>query len=204
MIARGTRHAPFFLMINPVQIVVAYDFSPSAEQAVIRAVEIALRAPQHVLHVVVALDPRTGLAISPPPHHVDYEYAEQIQRLVTVRMADAMSGRESAGDVQFFVHARIGKPADQILHLAREVGADLIVIGSHGSTGLERFVLGSVSEHVMREARCAVLVARSKGYADVRLAAITENPHEHAAYHPPHRYSYSNQQVIKRPIDWVF
>ena len=190
--------------INPVQIVIAYDFSPSAEEALVRAVEIALRAPQHQLHVVVALDPRTGVAIHPPQHHVDYDYAEQVQGQVMLRMADALNGRESAAEVQFYVHARIGKPADQILHLARELGADLIVIGSHGLTGIERLVLGSVSERVMREAHCAVLVARSKSYKHVTLTPVTPNPHEHTAYHPPHRYVYTNQQVIKRPVDWVF
>jgi nucleotide-binding universal stress UspA family protein len=188
--------------IQPVQVIVAYDFSPSSEEAVLRAVELACRAPQHVLHVIAAIDPRSGISISPPTGHVDYLYAERIQKLVTSRLIAAFTGRKTASEVQFYVHARIGKAADQILGLAQELGADLVMIGSHGKTGVERFVLGSVSERVVREAQCPVIVARAKRYADVPLAHVVEFDHERHPYHPPHRYVYVDQRVIKRPTDW--
>lgn len=186
---------------KPVRVVVAYDFSPSAEEAVLRAVELACRAPQHELHVVAAVDPRLGLAIL-PVQHADYEYVERVEMLVTQRLVAAFAGRKSASEVQFFVHARLGKPAEQILHLAEEIGADMILIGSHGKTGVERFVLGSVSERVVREAGCPVVVARAKRYSDVDLLHVVPFEHERHAYKPPHRYVYVDRQVIKRPIDW--
>src|SRR4029079_15403566 len=81
------------------------------------------------------------------------------------------------GSVHFFVHARIGKPAPEILAHAEEVGADLIIVGSRlrsrlGSrrpARLERLIPGSTSQHVMREAGCAVEIARAKRYPDVTL-----------------------------------
>lgn len=55
---------------------------------------------------------------------------------------------------------RVGHPADVILHAARDLPADLIVIGSHGRSGLGRVFLGSVAESVVRRASCPVLVVR--------------------------------------------
>jgi universal stress protein A len=56
-----------------------------------------------------------------------------------------------------------GGPADDIVKAAREWPADLIVIGSHGRSGLQRALLGSVAEAVTRHAPCPVLVVRQKG-----------------------------------------
>ncbi len=182
--------------LHPVQVVVAFDFSPCSEQALARAVELAARAPQHVLHIVAALEPDI------PFKHVTYETAEQLETSITERVTNAFAGRESTSDVQFFVHARIGKPGKEILALASEVGADLILIGSHGKTGVERLLLGSVSERIVREAKCPVLVAREKTYADIDLLRVTPHERDATPHRAPHCYSYSNRQVILRPRDW--
>jgi nucleotide-binding universal stress UspA family protein len=55
-----------------------------------------------------------------------------------------------------------GDPADQILKVAKDCGADVIVMGTHGSTGLTRLLMGSVAETVMRKAPCPVLTVRGK------------------------------------------
>lgn len=180
---------------HPVQVVVAYDFSPSSEQALFRAVEVAARAPQHVLHIVTALE-------SQPFSSVSYENADGVQKEIIARVTAAFAGRETASEVQFYVHARIGKPATEILGLAEEVGADLIFVGSHGKTGVERVLLGSVSERIVREAKCPVLVARPKEYADVDLLRVTRYEHERTPHRQPHSYTYSNRQVVTRPKDW--
>jgi nucleotide-binding universal stress UspA family protein len=54
-----------------------------------------------------------------------------------------------------------GEPAAAIVVLARELGADLIVTGSHGRTGLERALLGSTSERILNDTECAVLVVKA-------------------------------------------
>jgi nucleotide-binding universal stress UspA family protein len=53
-----------------------------------------------------------------------------------------------------------GDPAGEIVRFARDSGTDLIVMGTHGRTGLERLLMGSVAEKVMRDATCSVLVVK--------------------------------------------
>lgn len=186
--------------MSEVQVVVAYDFSPSAERALARAIEVAARAPQHVLHILAALDPhdRTVGALA----GVSYEAADRVHDLIVECVTKAFAGRDTAAEIKFFVHARIGKPAEEILALATEVGADLIFIGSHGKVGLERFVLGSVSERVVREARCPVMVVRDKTYRDVERLPVFRYDHQRTKHREPHYYTYTNNQVILRPADW--
>jgi nucleotide-binding universal stress UspA family protein len=187
---------------TPVQVVVAYDFSPSAEQALARAIEVVARAPQHVLHIIAALEPHTDAVAGVPLGEASYEVADQYRELIIERVGAAFAGRPTADDVQFFVHVRIGKPAPQILGLAAEIGADLIFIGSHGRTGVERWLLGSVSERVVREAGCPVMVVRPKTYADVERIPVIRYEHERAPHREPHCYTYTNRQVLLRPADW--
>ena len=171
-----------------VQVIVAYDFTPSAEQALMRAVELAAQAPHHVLHVIDVLDPMRDT----------YETAERIQEMLVERLASAFNDRANASEVHFYVHARIGRAATEILRLAQEVGADMVLIGSHG--GRHR-LLGSTSERVTREARCPVTVAREKTYEHVDLHPVARYDHERHPHKQPHRYSYSSN-VITRPSDW--
>jgi nucleotide-binding universal stress UspA family protein len=63
-------------------------------------------------------------------------------------------------DVQAFVMS--GKPADAIIEIARDKVADLIVLGSHGRTGIERLLMGGVTERVIVLASCPVLVVKSR------------------------------------------
>jgi universal stress protein A len=58
------------------------------------------------------------------------------------------------------VRVAVGKPAEQILRVAREAGVDLIVMGTHGRTGWRYAMLGSVAEAVQRQASCPVFTVR--------------------------------------------
>ncbi len=187
---------------HPIQIVVAYDFSPSSEQALQRAIEIAARAPQHVLHIVAALEPHLRVNIFAETEQPTYNAAEHIQKQILEQVTSSFAGRATASEVQFFVHARIGKPAVEILDIAEEVGADLIIVGSHGKTGIQRLVLGSVSERVVREAGCAVMVVRPKAYAEVERLDVVEYEHARAPHREPHAYTYTGHEVVLRPRQW--
>ena len=57
-------------------------------------------------------------------------------------------------------HLTLGSPAEDIVRIADETGADMIVIGTHGRTGLMRVLMGSVAEAVMRHANCPVLTLK--------------------------------------------
>jgi nucleotide-binding universal stress UspA family protein len=60
------------------------------------------------------------------------------------------------------VHIAVGKPSEQILWVAREEGVDLIIMGTHGRTGVRHLLLGSVAEDVTRHAPCPVFTVRLK------------------------------------------
>lgn len=181
---------------RPVQVVVAYDLAPGGELALARAVEVVARAPQHVLHVVTALEAHHKI------HKTTYSTADELHELIREHVKKAFDGRPTAAEIQFFIHVRIGKPVDTILDVAQEVGADLLFIGSHNKVGFERLLIGSVSERVVREAKCPVMVVRPKEYKDVDLLKVFVYEHERPVHHAPHRYSYIETRVISRPPDW--
>jgi nucleotide-binding universal stress UspA family protein len=188
--------------VSPV--VVGYDFSHSGRAALHRAVTLAGRAPFHVLHIVCVVDPKDPIPSIPSYNGVDYMYAARVQEALAAEVQQELDHADVRGSVHFFVHARIGKAAEEILLLAREVGADLIIVGSKGMTGLERLILGSTSEHVVREAGCTVEVARPKQYPEVELIPVEPvDPSEpHHTYVPPHRYTYEDHRVNLRPAEW--
>ena len=64
----------------------------------------------------------------------------------------------------------IGNPADEIVQIAAEENVDLIVMGTHGRTGLKRFLMGSVAEAVVRKAKCPVLTVKPHHNATVKSA----------------------------------
>lgn len=182
------------------QVVVGFDFSHSGRAALYRAIALATRAPFHVLHFVCVIDPHTPLH-AVPGKKVDYEYTERVQRALTDEIELELRNAKEGVRVHFYVHARIGKPATEILDLAREIGADLIIVGCKGLTGVERLVLGSVSERVVREAGCAVMIARPKSYEHVDLVDVHEVAPSHH-YVPPHRYYYEDNRITSRPREW--
>lgn len=150
-----------------IPVVVAYDFSPVADEALRRAVELACLAPQHVLHVAAAIHPDSGLALA-PTKHITSEYIAWAQHTIAARVADMVNGRAHADRVRYGVHVRVGRAASEILALAGELGAALVFIGSHNRTGAEKAALGSVSDRVTREARCSVVVAHQRASSTSR------------------------------------
>lgn len=188
------------MSINESNVVVGYDLGPTGRAALKRAIALAKRAPSHVLHFACIAESHTPFPAL-PARRVDYMYTERVQATVVAEIESELHATEPKPTIQFFVHARIGNPAKEILRLAEEVGADLIIVGSHGARGLERAFLGSVSEQVVREAGCTVEVARTKTYADVERLKIREvTPTGH--YVAPHRYFYEDDHVTLRALEW--
>lgn len=183
-------------------VVVGYDFSHSGHAALTRAVALAAGAPHHVLHVVCVVDPKHPIPSIPSYQGVDYMYAARVQEALAAEVQEVLEHTEVHHRINFFVHARIGKAAEEILLLSREVGADLIIVGSHNLTGLERLIIGSTSEKIVREAGCSVEIARPKQYPDVELLPIVEVEATDHTYVPPHRYEYEDHRVLLRPAEW--
>lgn len=93
-------------------------------------------------------------------HEMGVEKAlEEVRREVSHELEGFSAAHREAGiDVEWAV--RTGHPDREIIAAAKEVGADLIVLGSHGRTGVEHVILGSVAEKVLRKAHCPVLVVK--------------------------------------------
>lgn len=183
------------------QVVIAYDFSTTSEIAFERGIELAARSPRHVLHVLTVVDDAHPVP-ELPTAKVDYEYTEKVQARVAEKLTAAFAARAPEVPVRFIVHVRIGKPAQEILGLAADVGAELVIVGSHGFRGVDRLLFGSVSEAVVRGARCPVLVVRPKTYPPVDLVEVVAAT-EHQRYVKPHRYSYDEGRVMQRSSDWT-
>src|SRR5260221_5139802 len=183
------------------RVVVAYDFSPFGRAVLDRAVALVSRAPFHVLHFITVIDPYGGVPFVKHQGKIDYRYADEVREAMAAEISKTLATISTTDEVQFVVHTRIGKPADEILDLAREIGADLILVGTHGHTGLTRLVMGSVAEHVVREAGSAVLVARPQTYADLELMHVVEVTRTKPLA-SAHTYTYSNRAEVTRPPDW--
>lgn len=183
------------------QVVVGFDFTHSAREALTRAIALANRAPFHILHFVCAIEPHGQVPTMPHSGRADFAYVERVEAALLDEIAAELKGASIIDRVHFFVHVRIGRAADEILEVARDVGADLIIVGSHGLTGVNRLMLGSVSERVVREAGCTVEVVRPRTYKHVKLLEITEAK-QHGHYTPPHRYTYDYRCVNLRPEEW--
>jgi nucleotide-binding universal stress UspA family protein len=182
-------------------VVVAYDFSPVGAAVLARAVALVSRAPSHILHFVTAIDAHAGIPAVPHKGRVDHHYADQVRDAMSEEVRKAFGSAPIPDEVHFFVHARIGKPPQEILELAEDVGADLILVGTHGYTGVQRLVMGSTAEQVVRTAGCPVLVVRVKRYNDIELPKVTEvasTEHHHSAK----GFSYHKDTMTLRPYEW--
>lgn len=141
------------------RIVCPTDFSAFSGRAFERAVAMAAwyQAALTVLHVLPdTVVPSSELAYMGNPMLLDPTLREAIQGDLSLLVAPARrAGLHAAGEL------REGKPATEIVRVARELPADLIVMGTHGRSGFQRWVLGSVAETVLRRAPCPVLTVRA-------------------------------------------
>ncbi|MCE9572972.1 MAG: universal stress protein [Deltaproteobacteria bacterium] len=138
------------------KILVATDFSEHADHAIAHAAEVSAKfaAPLLVLHVASSpvVPVPDGFVIVPPSALADLQIA------VTEGLERAVARAHNAGAVEVTSAHAEGAAWEQIVETAREQGCDLIVVGTHGRSGLSRVLLGSTAERVVRKAGCAVLV----------------------------------------------
>lgn len=141
-------------MSNWYKICCPVDFSQASRAALEEAADLARRYGSELtlLHV---FEPRGADTMAMMP-----EVVEQTR----VELARLLGGwkAEAEGISGGTVHARVetGAAAREIVRFAEEAGCHLIVMGTHGRSGLRRLVIGSVAEKVIREAPCHVLVVR--------------------------------------------
>lgn len=141
-------------LLHGKPVVVPWDFSDHSRSALRRALELVSEPGQiqvvYVMHAPVTADPGVYWEVA-SREAMHQQASEAFQK-------ELGSHPEFAG-VQFI--SLIGDPGSQIAEHAAKTGAELIVISSHGRTGLTRWMLGSVAERVVRLARCEVLVQKA-------------------------------------------
>lgn len=151
-------------MIRLKRILVPTDFSEFSKPALAYACALAARfeSELHLLHVVQ--DPAVYV---PDPTMITMEaiqeQSEELRAAAMLALAKLPEGDWDNG-VPVVRDARHGSPFLEILRYARDEDIDLIVIGTHGRTGLKHVFIGSQAERVVRKAPCPVLTVRPEGH----------------------------------------
>ena len=141
------------------KILYATDFSDSSVPACEYALTLAnlAKAQVHVLHVIGEFADRRKSMIQP-------EAMALLEREVEVQAIKDMEGfckERFDGEIPFTTEVVMGIPFQEIIKKAGELSADLIVVGTHGRTGLEHVIVGSTAERLVRRSPIPVLTVRA-------------------------------------------
>ena len=145
-------------MVNIKKILCPVDYSVSSSEAMKYAAHIAGEegAKVYLLHVI---DVRSYGHESPLDIEMPKPSSENLERIKKELVEDLFQEKGGKGvDVEGMVV--MGKPVEEILKVAKEQEMDLIVMGTHGRTGIPHVIVGSVAENVVRKAPCPVLTVR--------------------------------------------
>jgi nucleotide-binding universal stress UspA family protein len=137
------------------RILIAVDFSANSLEAFRVATEMASvqSASLHLLHVIEAL-PSAGEAT-----------VEFVQKANTATEQLVASSQGALDKVTLTTEVASGRAFDEIVNRARDWRADLIVLGTKGTTSLEQIFLGGTAEHVIKESPCSVLIVQPEDRA---------------------------------------
>jgi nucleotide-binding universal stress UspA family protein len=141
-------------------IVVGTDGSERADRAVDEAVRLA-KALGAELHVVSAYEPLRGAKIAGAPEGAAAVWAPLPDSTVESTLSQTAASARLQGGLEVITHAIRKDPAEALLSVAAEIGADLIVVGNHGMHGAKR-LLGSVPNAISHKAGCNVLIVSTE------------------------------------------
>jgi nucleotide-binding universal stress UspA family protein len=151
------------MSIFPTKILLATDGSEEAQLALSTAVDQA-NSTNFQLHVVTVGPWNPDPAYATHEASLRWETYEEVSEAIGKEAQEILDPQvrkiEEAGGTVQEAHLRRGRKNQEIVRLAEEVGAGLIVTGSRGRGGVRRALMGSVSDSVVRHAHCPVLVVR--------------------------------------------
>ena len=179
-------------MARPYRIVVGIDFEPTGDEALRMGVELAEAIPSAELHLTtVVVESRSGVSAARLAED------ERLLEDASTKLRGHVDAWKSVWKGESFsrpltLHVRLGNAADAVHQVAVDVDADLIVVGTHGTRGIARLILGSVSERLVKLARVPVLVARPKDFAGLERKLTQPEParpgQTEAGLHAPPTY----------------
>jgi len=139
----------------------ATDFSPASRAAFAKAIELARRdrAPLLIAHVMTPPLPMLGDGYVSP---TTWDEIERSYRKASQKKLDAAVARAKAAGVRARGMLLQGLPHEQIVRAARAQRARLLVVGTHGRSGVARFFVGSVAGRVVASAPCPVVTVRGR------------------------------------------
>ena len=140
-------------------IVLATDLSQASRPAFRAALQWARRRDA-VLDVVHVYVPPSPFGVPGGPGMPTWEELETRARTSARKQLAALSAAAARSGVRVRAHLVDGTPEREVARLARRRHAELVVIGTHGRTGLSRAFMGSVAERIVRSAACPVLTVR--------------------------------------------
>ena len=146
------------MTLFPTKILLATDGSEAAKLAAQAAVELTSETGSELHVVCVEEVPVTAGVYAAAAQGVPTAASEGNRELLDEQVKQI----EEVGGSVAEAHLREGSPVREIIDLSEELGAGLIVVGNRGLSGIQRLVLGSVSEAVVRYASCPVLVVREE------------------------------------------
>jgi nucleotide-binding universal stress UspA family protein len=149
------------------RVLAALDFSSLGDRAVLESLRLCSTQQDAELHVL-SVGEAHGSSIrlpGPEPRLLPLVEAEEATRGRVQRLVDEyLSSGGSVYIEKISIHLIVGSPAERIVWLAGALDADVVVLGTHGRQGLQRMLLGSVAEAVMRHAPCGVFVIRPRDF----------------------------------------
>jgi len=152
----------------PTRLLLATDGSEDATFAARTAVNLANKTGSE-LHVVYVEEMPGRFSNSKPTsleRLIDPEFEEKMRQLAEAaasqRLTEQVQKIKEAGGQIAQAHAKFGRPHAEIVHLAEELDAGIVVVGRRGEGGVRKALLGSVSDSVVRHAHCPVLVVRKE------------------------------------------
>jgi universal stress protein A len=142
------------------RILVPIDFSDCSQKALQYALPLA-REHGAAIALVYVVPPPEGVSAYAAAA-MDFDELEASLKTAAEKELQKLARHKMLSQVATTSVVRVGSPAREIVEAARKLPADLIVISTHGRTGLNHVLLGSVAEHVVQRAPCPVLVVRER------------------------------------------
>lgn len=156
-ISAGTAR-PAHSLFKLKQILVPVDFSECSKKALRYAVPFAKEFEATITLISVVYVPYHGSDFE----GINLPLLEAEMRETATKQIESLAGSEIPAEVPRRTLIRVGRPFHEITEAAKELETDLIILATHGRTGLKHMLLGSTAENVMRHAKCPVLIVREQ------------------------------------------